>query len=405
MGFAILILYTISILVSLSLSFNSYKNKKFVLSIILFGTFLRLCFALIIESGAKYDLAWDSLKYEADAWSIAKSWISQVPIEVERAHAYSYWLASLFYIFGKNSLLGVWFNILAFLFSSILLVKSFSSYLPNSKQPALITSVLITFYPSWFIWSTVLVKDPFLIFAGSLFLFSVTLFLRRHNFVLALFLMVLAVYLLYLFRLPSLVFITASFIITGLWLPFTKKIGPRYIVLFSLLIGILSGLAWSFLWPENFYLNMQSLLRQRLTYANYGTDSYAESSFLIKPDLNSGLDLIIFQFKAILFYFWSPFLWMVKNLRQGFSLIESVPLFFLTLIAIKGFLRSEKKHPKVSLFILAMCLVPSIIQANIVSNMGTIYRFRTFYIILLFFFVEWGLTKISTASTKKFGEK
>lgn len=397
MGLVILSLYLISVVLLLNTIWSQFKKKNFTFVILLSGALLRLIFALIIESGAKYDLAWDSLKYEADAWDLTKSWISQVPLSPDRANFYSYWLAGLFFVFTKSSLLGVYFNILFSTLSGFLLLKFIKDFLPTQNlETGFWFALLFSFYPSWFIWSSLLIKEALLVLSCSIFLLSLSLIYHKQKWFSGIIFLLSSSVLTYLLRNTFLYLLIGATGLGLIWIFLSRYLSPRKVMLVTFLLTLVLIMLWPLAWPSHFQDIMNELLKQRLTFTNKGLDDYAQSSFLVRPKLDTALDLIIFQIQAVGYYFWGPFLWLVKNLRQSFSLIESIPLFVVSLIALRGFQRSIVNHPKFSLLMASLILLPSILLANVVSNIGTIFRLRTFFIILLFYFAEWGLRKKTT---------
>ena len=387
------------------------SQKKRLESVLLIALLFHYILIFVLESGVKYLFVIDNMKYEQDAWLTAKSWISNQPEIIAlltQTNLYTRFASTIFYLFGKSPMILTLFNSILGTFSIYFLVRLLRElFLANTdrqlqERASVAFTVLISMYPSHILWTTTNTKDPMTILFSvmGLFLFfkGTQGHLPKGKRGLFFLLAVICFYFEYQLR-PYVVGLMAVGLICGyLYLFFSRYLSQKNLVLlFSCLIligfGILDGLHLDFVATQ---LNL--LFETRMSFSNVGLDDAAQSSFLLNYRFESAWDLLLFLPQTLSYYFFGPFPWQAVNARQVFSLIEPLVILIALPITLRGIRKAFILNRCVTVLGLTMISFVVLGQALTISNLGTIFRHRTFVLMFLGLFTVIGIYEKKTQS-------
>jgi len=365
--------------------------------IIIMGAFLiRAALAIWLESGLKYAFVVDSLRYEYRSWLLAQKWMSPDIFQsltygsMAKFNFYEIYLAAMFYFFGKEPLIATLSNAIFGTLCIFVIYRIQVEFLSPGREgqakslPACITALLLTFYPSFCMWSATNVRDPIYLLACVTFFYcffvavshprSVTLGKRFLCLIVGgfSFWLVLGLrdYVNNLF-IGAIVFGMLVFILF-------RKFHPVLVVpcLAVLILGILFGVQAIF--PHVIEINIASLEKMRDSFANLRLlDNVAKSSFALDQAFFSISDVLYFVPISLSHYFFGPFPWEIADTVQAISFAEAISVYVLLYPTLLGIKRIHNRAPFHSVVILTFVAFFVLAQSMVISNMGTIFRHRT----------------------------
>jgi len=303
---------------------------------------------------------------------------------------------SLLLIKYLNSFVGALLPVIIFLLAKTIF---------DNKKIAKISAVLIAFLPSMIVWSSVGIKEPFIILMiASIFYYYIKI-QKRFNFFYLVNILVSAVVLFYL----QANVVVILMLIYGLWFMFTKStkfIKKEILVLILILIGsyqffthqktIRSGLygiamhqtlqyragnyrsARYELYPhkvfrEYFFDFYQHLILPKNVYYsdNINTDYIKNSITGIR-----WLSFLISYCKGLIFVLFSPFPWSVKSVSQLIVYPQIVFWWVVTPCIIYGMIWSIRfKRSQTILIILFIASIYSVLALT-EGNIGSVFRHK-----------------------------
>jgi hypothetical protein len=400
---------------SFLLGFFFWARRAWV-SLIIIGAFvIRGLLAMWLESGLKYDFVWDSLHYEYRAWLLSQRWMSaDTFLSLTRGGSYQFnyyerLLAALFWFLGKDTLLATLINCFFSVLSIYLIYRIQTDFFYDPKDsrrrilnvPAMMTSIILTFYPAFLIWSATNIRDPlYFLFSVSFFYFFVRLFSKRlqDGFLgkcLSFFLCVVSFWGVRGLRsYLTEVFLGSVALGAFLSLVFRKFRVWKVLSLLSL-SGLLGAIVFQVVSPGVFGDLMLNIDTSRKAFGNLKLlDFVTKSSFALDRDLRSVKDVLLFLPTSLSHYFFGPFPWEIVDSVQAISFLETMIVWGLaypTLVGIKTLYRRARFETTVLLtFVVIMVLA----QSLVISNMGTIFRHRTLPFLFLSIFAGEGLYEI-----------
>jgi hypothetical protein len=397
------------------LAFFFYSRRSSLGLFCVLAFWIRMTLGLILEMSEKYFLVMDNIAYEANAKAFAQNLHSSgsgaIPIgpQLEIFKPYEKILGYVFFYLGNHPYFGILLNAMLGL-GIILIVTRIATLLRQPKEPeqasTAITTLLLALYPSFVVWTSVNIRDPFYLFFLSASFYLMFGAITPNSG----------------WRIPQRLLaasLSAGFFM--LTLQFREYIGPLIIggaaaatllpLLLCLRITKLLKRDWLPLFglPALLFLAGPPLLAlvkpgvmdtllgninaMRSAMANLGTDEFARSSFGL-GQLRSVNDLVLFIPTGLLHFFFAPFPWRIHGLLQTMSLGEVLPIYVLAYPAYRGILSSFKKSRYETAFVLYFCVVLSVGQCLGVSNMGTLFRHRTFVFLLLSIFCGTGILEL-----------
>jgi hypothetical protein len=336
----------------------------------------------------------DSRNYDAFGAAIAEAWHQggttntwEQTLDGKANSGFIYFVASIYYVFGRNTLLVQFLNGIIGALTAIVILEI--GLLVYDRRVAVRAMLFTAFFPQMIFWSSAMYKDPAVMLCIGANILA-TLRLKNHFRPLT-----IVVYL-----------VTAS---TLLWLRFYIF----YVILAATLVGFLLGqrrgfmsglVSQTFLLAGVFvflmltpvrdsmlnhqrYLNLQSVQTSRSDLAEAG------SGFAVGTDVSTVSGAIRVLPIGIAYVLFAPFPWMVGNLRQLLALPDVLVWYALMPSLVRGLYsairyRLSQTMP-ILLFTTALTLAYGVFQGNV----GTAYRQRTQIMMFYFLFIADGLKK------------
>ncbi len=347
---------------------------------------------------------------------------------------YPLFIALIYLFILPSMLLGQLFN--AWLVAlSVVAIYLLVLEIGGSKKGAVITSVIVAFYPSLAFYGSLLLKDAIAIFFamfGLLFAVKIANSFKWRQFLIFYFLLACLVH----FRFYVGYALATSFALS--WFLFCKLPWPKKAAHF-LIIFLLFGFLPLFASQDIFAYRTILLFLNRQTVSMYRETAYLNdiqsqpindiqsqpindiqsqqenpniilnpeklepskkdinpsASFLLKINFENPLSFLYTFAKSFVFTFLGPFFWRLKNLRQYLTIMETIPWYFLIFFIGRGlFLNIKQKYKKfLPLLIFSFILIG--ISSFYISNFGAITRIRIPAFLSLLCLCSFGFEKMS----------
>lgn len=117
-------------------------------------------------------------------------------------------------------------------------------------------------------------------------------------------------------------------------------------------------------------------------------------SFAIKAGFDNPFTFLVNYFKSFLYTLFGPFPWQIKYKRHLFTLLETIPWYFLFFFIVKGAIRSFKRNKFIFPLIISSLIILGVLSLFI-SNFGIITRIRIPAFIALLCFIPFSLSEES----------
>ena len=356
-------------------------DRAFLLRVMLAGLLLRLGLALVVhynlpvwffapDQETYQDVGWRTLLYHRGQGPMP--WQIQNTTEL----GYFYWNALLYLIFGYAPLAPKLVNVIAGTASALFAYRLAGEL--AGRDSARLAGMLTMFFPSLVLWSTLNLRDPFVLLL-TLGLFLNVARLRTRPSGAAFFGVILFLALLVLFR--DYVAAMAAFGLMGAAL-ITKS---RGMVVNLLLAASLFGLAifayqqfgLGTRWVES--ASFEALSQQRQFMAEGGT------AFRPEADISSPLLGLRYLPLGLAFFLFSPFPWQVGSLLSTITLPEQLVWYALIPMVVSGGAYLVRHRYHVIGPILVFLALTVGLYALVEGNAGTAYRHRAQ--VLVFFLI------------------
>lgn len=388
----ICLLLTFPVLLVLNQVDTEYRN--FLISLFLGGLILRVFLATVLyKLGWSYWFGPDAQTYDQFADILLKYWNAanfyQYDVGIQNNNlAMSYVTAAIYIFIGRNPFAPQLFNsVLGAATGPIIFFCAHSLF--RNLRVARYSALLVTFFPSLILWSSLGLKDTPVIFTLALGMLSALRLLEKLS------LTYTAVLVLCIFSLLGLRFYVAYLMIIAVIGGFA--IGSKNMMGFGFLRSIILltivGVSITYFGvlryaPKNIevYTDLQTLQTARTWGAKV-----SESGFGKDVDISTTEGAIAFMPIGMVFVLFAPFPWQMTSFSQLITLPEMLvwwatfPLLIMGLIyAIRHKLRNATP---ILLFTITLTLVYSISQ----SNVGTAYRQRSQLLIFYLIFTAVGI--------------
>jgi len=298
-----------------------------------------------------------------------------------------YWLNGvLIYIFGKTVILPKLINSFAGAVV-VLLIYRIAGFCFN-RRVAERSAWLVTFMPSMIMWSSLNVKDMYVILLISTTLYY-ALKLRDEMTPASLIGVIISIAIMRLFRkyMPQLI---ALPIIVGFIALRGKTLGRNYTLGILLLVTIAAGShIFGYQVISSDLLNFERVNSIR---SNMSIESQA-AAYHSGVDISSPIRAILFFPVGLVYFLFAPFPWAINptRLRQLLSLPEILIWYALIPSVIRGIRYGLKNIYHKSGFII-LTLVPTTVAYSLCEgNVGTAFRHRAQVLIFLLIFAAVGL--------------
>ncbi|MDP3900891.1 MAG: hypothetical protein Q8Q38_00915 [bacterium] len=356
----------------------------------------------------------DYTRYQAEAEEIA-SRVRQGNFSLKGvgvAHAYPVIVGYAYVISAPDPFVGqmlnAWVSALAIIFLYLLVLE-----LGAPVQWAFLVGVLASLYPSFLFFSSLLLKDVFVIALTLFGLLMVMKLIKEFSWK-RFFLFYISLVVLIHFRFYIGFILMATFIIS--WTLFSSmEIKKRifYVFFLTLLLGTapqIFGYGYlgipsiqGFANPERVEFYKEQAYAPKTTQdpgepklGRTGGDETSvgvgrSSSFGIGTGFESPYSFVWNSLRSLVFAFFGPFPWQLEYEKHLFLLLETIPWYFLSIMIGEGVVRSFTKNRRaLSLFLFAAMAI--VLLALFFSNFGIIARIRIPAMLVLLAFLPFSLT-------------
>ena len=319
-------------------------------------------------------------------------------------HGFTMLLAYLVYIFGPMKFSGRLINILLGTLTGI-----FVYYIVKrifGQKSAKISAVLVTFFPSMFIWSLDFLKDPIYILMSLLILWAFIMYWNKKN-------------ILYIVLIFIAVLIQTT-IRKDLWLIGLIPFGlgffliPRLSLIKKTMV-VTIGIAVIFCLHNRINYatvrtNIEKALQSHIGHVNtsYGHGGYAYKLLDDKYYSPVGYNVNNITWREIVkaflkgwyHFLFEPFVWDMKSKSMLMSFPQMILWYLLLVFAMVGILFGLRYNWRYTfIFIINILLLSSVIALSS-GNIGTLFRHRDIVTSFYLIFSAVGITHLLKATTK-----
>ncbi len=321
----------------------------------------------------------------ADSWShgtATTSWTATVEGKVNRG--FIYFVASVYYLFGRNVILVQFLNGIIGALTPIVILEL--GLLLYNRRVATTAMLLTAFFPQMIFWSAALYKDPVVmlaIAANILAVFRLRLRMSAYWVVVylatAAALVFLRFYIFYAIAAATLAGAVARHR-RGMMLGFATQI--------ALLAGMITLFVYTPVGQEiltnSRFLDLQLLSQSRVDLARAG------SGFAAGADVSSIGGILSVLPVGVAHILFAPFPWTMANLRQALALPDVLMWYALVPALVRGVFYAHRRLRE-TMPILVFTTALTLAYGAFLGNAGTAYRQRTQVMMFYFLFVADGI--------------
>ena len=415
------------------------KNKKYAknLSLLFLVVLLIHTIAVLFVHYTDFqpfaDQGGDFIEYDLNAQEIAKR-VGQGNFSLEPSPKSNYAPSSHYYpvIIGYlyaftvpsmliGQLVNAWLVAIVVVLAFLIVTE-----IGGSEKGAFSVGLIIAVYPSLLFFGSLLLKDALVIslaLAGLL----LTIKLIKNFFWKRFLILYIILAALTHFRFYVGYVVMATFILSLFFLSKTLTLRKRflYLVVIVVLFGFLPELCANqgYLGTKTFkdFLNPPVITYYReVLYAPVEQPSTSQpptsqpptsqpsisenqnvgSSFESKLDFDNPVTFLVNSVKSFIYSLLGPFPWQLKSRRHLFTLLETIPWYFLFFFVIKGITKSVKFNKLVFPLIIFSLMVIGVL-ALFISNFGIVTRIRIPAFIAFLCLLPFGLKKINEIDVKE----
>jgi hypothetical protein len=321
----------------------------------------------------------------ADAWENGgsiHSWTETVEGKVNRG--FIYFVAVIYYLFGRNVLLVQLLNgIIGALTPIVILEIGLILY---SRRVATTAMLLTAFFPQMIFWSSALYKDPAVMLCIAANILAVFRLRQRLSPIW------IAVYLLTAGALVWLRFYvfyaTAAATVAGMLLSRRRGTSFSLASQLALVAGVVLLLLYTPVGREvlmqSRYLDLDLLSNSRMDLARAG------SGFAPSADVSTLGGVLSVLPMGVIYLLFAPFPWTVTGLRQALALPDILLWYALVPFLVMGIV-SARHRLRETMPILVFTTALTLAYGAFLGNAGTAYRQRTQIIMFYFLFISDGI--------------
>src|SRR3990172_4579928 len=353
---------------------------------------LALYMWLHVGESSFYSAFWgDSHPYDtigaavARGWSQGtwvRSWTSTVEGDVNRG--FIYFVAAVYYLFGRNVLLVQFLNgIIGALTPIVILEIGLCLYDPRVARTAML---LTAFFPQMIFWSAALYKDPAVMLCIAINILAVFRLRQR-----------LGIYWLSVYVLSSTGLVWLRFYIFYATVAatavgfFVRHRRGLMLGLASQLVTVAAMIALFLYTPLGQQVRQQAQFLDLDVLSNSRVDlARAGSGFGSEADVSTFGGVLSILPQGVLYLLFAPFPWNVSNLRQTLALPDVFLWYALVPSLVRGILLARKRLSE-TMPILVFTTALTLAYGAFLGNVGTAYRQRTQIMMFYFLFVADGI--------------
>lgn len=310
-----------------------------------------------------------------DDWSawIARYWAGETLLFPTRVGTsdpagFFYIVAIVYYVFGQWSLLPKLVNAVTGA-ASVVLVFNITLRVTGSEGAALRCARFVAFFPSMILWSVLLIRDCWVVLL-ILLICRLALALQERTSIRILLLLAAAVYAVTLFR---------SYILFAVTLPMLLSfvVRQRKHLLRNTVVGMM--VATVVIYADAMAgvgRRMRTIDFEELNQSRQWSATAAASGFAPEADISTPAKAIAFLPVGLTYFLLAPFPWTIVNLRQGFTIPETLFFYSLLPAIVRGVWWLLRNRLGDSLMIILLSGGLTFGYAVGQGNVGTIYRHR-----------------------------
>lgn len=387
-GFAnLLVVYAIH-------SRTTAEEARFLTRVYLWTIVLRYSLAFIlnvlaVDSAFAMAFWGDSGSYDGAGNQLALKWHGEPVFSVYLSGAVSgygwtYFVAAVYFVFGRNQLLVQFLNGLIGALT-VLLIYVITARL-FGRAAARWAAIFMAFFPQMAFWSAGMYKDPAVLLCIAASMFAVLRLRERFSIGMVL-LFVLSVLALITLRFYIAYFVAFAALATFL---FSRRQGTlRLIVTYVFLGGILFLVLNVAVRRETLEQQASLMTLERLQTTRQDQARWGRSGFGADYDVSTPAGALAALPVGLVYLLFSPFPWAVSGLRQALALPETLVWYALMPAFVRGLVHALRHRAREVLPILVFAVSLTGAYALMQGNVGTAYRQRTQ--ISMFFFVFMGV--------------
>lgn len=380
-------------------------DRTFLLRVFALAIGLRWALALIISwYHMEPFFGADAGTFDEVGWAISNVWKGLVPYNSPWMTEYAnhtkpgwgmfYYVASLYYLVGRNQLLIQLVNC-AFGAASCIVVYKIAQMIYPQIRVARTAAVMTAISPSMILWSSQALKDGPIVLSLSLCaLFTLKLQAKLGIKNLAF----LLISLFCLFSLRNYAFYLMFAAVALALLLAGKRFSPLRVIQGGVLVVVIGG-AMAYLGAGD--VSKDAFNLKRIQEGRVWSAKVANSGFGGDVDITDPQAAIAFLPVGLVYVLFAPFPWMITNLRQLVTLPELIVWWLLVPMVVKGFWYAVRHHLKESFAILLFTVGLTLMYALYQSNVGTAYRHRAQLYVFFFVFISIGLDLRRQAKAQK----
>jgi len=313
--------------------------------------------------------------------------------------SYDYWNAFVYFFTDSNIIVILLINSLAASFVG--LIVYFIAERIFGNRAAIISALVITFWPSFVLWSTQNGKDTLIAF----FLCSLVLAFININkglkisfiplaFISAYLLIKLQFYVAIVFFCVAL---PGFLVALSIYKRYPRK---KVVVLITLIVTLVALMVF---YGKNPFDKAKKLLE--LTFARANTQSIsrvleyhhrvrtidAKSAFLLNADYSSLYKILLSLPIGLLYVMFAPFPWQASSILWLLTMPEMLLWYILFPLTFRGMIISFKQKSSESILIILLVFSLWVLWALVEGNMGIMFRHRSISLPLYFIFTGAGI--------------
>lgn len=368
-----IVLLGFAAMVLLVLSIKDARLRNLILLAFLLRLGLALFHAYVMplpDSGA------DALGFERLGWETADAWLRKgATPKLSGAYLYSVWIGVLYFLFGRIPLVAQFTNVLLGTFI-VYYTWKLAFLITDSRRAALISTLLAAMFPTLNLYSAITMRESSIIFFTVTSVYCFFLWLEKGK----LSQMVGAVVLL----VPAsalhggMVFIEIVYVFFFSFYHPKKKRWVAFSLnsLIAMLLIVFVVAAFGDVITNKLPQDMSMLFSPDYLGERTASSARERAAYLSGLAPTSLLSMLLQTPVRMLYFFFTPFVWMISTPADIVGLFDALLYIFLSIYAFKGLVYLWSKDKLLFWAIVSILLVFLVVFAWGTSNYGTAIRHR-----------------------------
>ena len=354
----------------------SNKDAKFR-NLILLAFLLRMGLALfhayvkpLPDSGA------DAVMFERLGWQVAEAWLmgAEAP-SLYGAFIYANWIGVLYFLFGRIPLVAQFTNVLLGTFT-VYFTWKLALLITNSRRVALISALIIALFPTLNLYSAITMRESFIVFFTVISVYCFFLWLKMGRLIqmfgaVVLLLLASALH-------GGMVFIGIVYVFFFSFYHPKKKRWVAFSLnsLIAVLLVVFSLVTFGDLVTNKLPQDMSMLFSADFLGERTQIAARDRAAYLTGFAPTSPLSMLLQTPLRILYFLYTPFVWMVSAAVDIVGFFDALLYIFLSIYAFKGLASLRRKDKLLFWGIVLILVVFLLVFAWGTSNYGTAIRHR-----------------------------